>query len=464
MESEQRKLVSAVIIDDDPGILSVIEDALSEESLLISTVADPSKALEVIANKRPQIAIVDVKMPGMDGMELMTRIHELDPIIDVILITGYYSTESAVEAIKRGATDYLTKPISVERLREVIRKQVQIRDLRRQTMQLQSELLDAFNFEGMIGQSPSMLDVFSRVRRIAPHYRTVLVTGQTGTGKELIARALHKLSPVAAGPFVVSNCAAIVETLFESELFGHVRGAFTGATQDKMGHFEYANGGTIFLDEIGEMPLAMQSKLLRVLQNHQIQRVGSPLTRQIDVRVVAATNRDLRALVADRVFREDLYYRLSMVEIELPRLLDRKEDLPLLQRFFVAKFAKQYNRQIKGITRRAQDLMASYHWPGNVRELENVIGNACMMTQATFIDVHDLPSYLRSSRQSELVRSHEDMISLEEVKRRHILSILQQVNGDKARAAEILGMGRATLYNFLSTMKPESLADRKMRN
>ncbi len=320
---------------------------------------------------------------------------------------------------------------------------------RHRTLQLDRELLDSYQFEGIVGRSPLMLGVYSRIRRVAPHFRTVLVTGATGTGKELVARALHKRSPFAPGPFAVCNCSAVVETIFESELFGYVKGAFTGATQDKLGYFEYAQGGTLLLDEIGEIPLTTQAKLLRVLQSQEIQRVGSPTVRKTDVRVIAATNRDLRAMMATGQFREDLYYRLSMVEIHLPALADRKEDVPLLERYFVEHFSAQYKKPIRGITRRAQALLARYAWPGNVRELENVLGNACMMTGGKVIDSADLPEHLRCFL-PELVSGEEKWVSLEEYNRRYALQVLEHTGGNKVRAAEMLGISRATLYRLIS--------------
>jgi transcriptional regulator with PAS, ATPase and Fis domain len=302
------------------------------------------------------------------------------------------------------------------------------------------------------------MDVFAAIRRVAPHFRTALITGETGTGKELVAHALHRLSPVSDKTFAVCNCSALVETLFESELFGHVRGAFTGATQDKVGLFEYANQGTVFLDEIGDMPLPGQAKLLRVLQNQEVQRVGSPALRKVDVRFIAATNKDLRALVREHTFREDLYYRLSMVEITLPSLVDRKEDLPLLQRYFIEKFAAQYNKPVRGMTRRAQALLGRHDWPGNVRELENVIGKACMMVEGNVVDVKDLPPYLRTARAP--VRAFDDnLLSMEEVQERHLVRVLERVGGDKTKAAEVLGISRSTLYSILSRMDLARKAD-----
>ncbi|MGH9643758.1 MAG: sigma-54 interaction domain-containing protein, partial [Terriglobales bacterium] len=302
----------------------------------------------------------------------------------------------------------------------------------------------------IIGRSPLMLEVFAGIRRIAPHFRNVLILGATGTGKELVAHALHRLSPAASRQFAVCNCSALVDTLLESELFGYVRGAFTGATQDKIGLFEYANSGTVFLDEIGDLPLSAQAKLLRVLQNQEVQRVGSPAVRKIDVRVIAATHRDLHALVEEGKFREDLYYRLSMVELRLPGLSDRKEDLPLLLRHFIEKFAAAYNKPLRGIARRAEAVLARHPWPGNVRELENALGSACMMATGSFVDVSDLPEYLRAGTASV---QKEGLLSLEEVQRRHVLHVLEQVEDNKARAAEILGISRSTLYNFLANTK-----------
>jgi transcriptional regulator with PAS, ATPase and Fis domain len=320
-------------------------------------------------------------------------------------------------------------------------------------LQLERELLETYQFKGIVGRSPVILDVFTKIRRVAPHFRGVLVTGATGTGKELVARALHYTSPVSAKPFVVCNCSAIVDTLFESELFGHVRGAFTGAIQDRPGFFEFANGGTVFLDEISELPLNAQAKLLRVLQNHEVQRVGSPIARKVDVRVIAATNRNLKAMVADKSFRDDLYYRLAMVEIKIPRLAERKEDMPLLQRHFVERFAQLYNKKIQGITRRAQRIMSRYHWPGNVRELENVISTACMVIEGSVIDIQDLPEELIEESGEEMPT---EMDSLEAVERRHVLRVLKGLGGNKNRAAEVMGISRTTLYNILERIDAES--------
>ncbi|MFQ5816464.1 MAG: sigma-54-dependent transcriptional regulator [Terriglobia bacterium] len=441
-------------IDDELQTLELITAALAQAGLEILMTTDPESGLELVFRKRPQIVLLDLVMPKLGGMEVLERIVEVDPGIDVILMTAYYSTESAVEAIQKGACDYLNKPLSVERLRQRIDKLVADARQRHRHWQLDRELLEVSQFEGIVGRSPLMLDVFARIRRLAPHFRTVLVTGATGTGKELVARALHRLSPAAAGTFAVCNCCAIVETLFESELFGYVKGAFTGATQDKIGLFEYAHGGTLLLDEISDMPLATQAKLLRVLENQEIQRVGSPAVRTVDVRVIVATNRDLRALMAEKKFRDDLYYRLSRVEISLPRLAERKEDLPLLARHFVQRFAAEYNKPIRGITRRAQALLVRYPWPGNVRELENVLGNACMMVTGNTIDVGDLPQRLRN-HSAYTQGEDEDLLPLDALARRHVRRVLERVEGNKVQAAEVLGISRATLYRLLAESDSE---------
>ena len=445
-------------IDDSPENLALIAASLESENLEILTENDPEVGFETFLRARPRIVLLDMVMPKVSGMELLERIVAVDPGVDVILITAHYSSESAVEAIQKGACDYLNKPLDVEKLRSRIRSLVLEAQRRQMTLRLDQELVDAFQFEGMVGRSPLMMDVFAKIRRVAPHFRTVLVAGATGTGKELAALALHRHSPAARGQFVVCNCSTLVENLAESQLFGYVRGAFTGAIQDKPGLFEHADGGTIFLDEIGELSPAAQAKILRVLQNHQVQRVGSLVPRNIDVRVVAATNRNLKTMVREGQFREDLYYRLAVVEITLPKLANRREDLPLLERYFIEKFAAEYKKPIAGLVRRAQTRLATYPWPGNIRELENVIGNACMMVDGTLIDIGDLPERFRGPLTSDALMD-DKFLSLEEVERRHVIQVLEGVGGNKVRAAEILGISRATIYQLLSKMKLEERTD-----
>jgi len=454
MTPANETVITLLAIDDDPASLELVREALPQEGLEILTTSDPCAGLELVSSRKPEIVLLDLVMPRMSGLDLLDRILEAAPQTDVILMTGHYTPESAVDAIRKGASDYLTKPLSIATLRQRIGKLIAAARQRRRALDLDREMLKACEFEAMVGRSPLMLEVFARIRRAAPHFRTALITGATGTGKELVARALHRLSPVPSQRLAVCNCSAIVETLFESELFGYVKGAFTGANQDKVGLFEYANGGTVFLDEIGDMPPSTQSKLLRVLEYREFQRVGSPAIRRTDVRVIAATNRDLRDLMAKGQFREDLYYRLSMVEIRLPRLAERKEDLPLLERYFVEKFAGQYGKAIRGLTPRAQIVLARYGWPGNVRELENVLGHACMMVDGDTLDVRDLPEHLKGSAAQE-PQEDEDLLPLAEVHRRHALKVLERVEGNKARAAKILGIHRATLYRLIEGGKAE---------
>jgi two-component system response regulator HydG len=299
----------------------------------------------------------------------------------------------------------------------------------------------------MVGRSPRLLELFNKIVRVAPHFGTVLISGASGTGKELVAEALHSLSPARDERFVICNCAALPESLAESQLFGFQRGAFTGALADSVGFFEQANNGTIFLDEIGEMPLNMQAKLLRVLQTHEIQRLGSSDNKRLNIRVVAASNRDLHSEVVQRRFREDLYYRLSAVHLQLPSLTERMEDLPLLQRHFVQKFAEKYGKPIAGITRRAQDLLAQHRWPGNIRELENVIASACLMCEGTVLDVPDFPA---SFQIKQPTREDSALVPLKDAQKKYALQVLQAVNGNKARAAEILKISRSTLYSILA--------------
>jgi DNA-binding NtrC family response regulator len=442
--------VTLVIIDDNLGSLEFLSAALAQEGLTIFTASDPEEGIEIVYREHPQIVLTDLVMPGISGLEVLERVVEFDPAIDVVLMTAHYSSESAVEAIRKGASDYLNKPVPLAVLRERIAKLIDEARKRQRVLAADSGLRDEARFEGMIGKSAAMWETFARIRRVAPHYRTTLVTGQTGTGKELTARALHQLSPVSKGRFVVLNCSAVVETLFESELFGHVKGSFTGAAQDKMGLFEFADKGTIFLDEIGDMPLGTQAKLLRTLQNQEVLRVGSLTPRRIDARVIAATHRDLREAVAAKTFREDLFYRLSMVEIRVPALEERKEDIPLLTSYFLEKFSAQFGKEIKGITQRAQITLARHPWPGNIRELENVIGHASMMVLGDLIDVADLPDYLRfpakqQQQSAPMAMAVDGSDSFEEHEKRLVHDALTRAEGNQSKAARELRIGRDAL-------------------
>jgi len=366
-----------------------------------------------------------------------------------ILMTGDYTLDSALEAIRRGASDFLPKPIDRVRLKRSLDDVAALYDQRRRVRALEEQLLKDLEFHGIVGKSPAMLEVFDFTRKVARHYTNVLLVGPTGTGKELVARAIHHISPVSQQKLAVCNCSAMVDTLLESQLFGHVRGAFTGATEARPGLFEYANGGTVFLDEVGETSLPMQAKLLRVIQNREIQRVGSPEVRHITVRLIAATNWDLRAEVLAGHFREDLFYRLSSIQIRIPSLTERLEDIPLLVQFFLKKYNSAYGRNILGLTRRAQTVLLRHAWPGNVRELENVISSACITAMGDFIDLADLPEQLQQRDARSLEGDAWKPLSLDEVRKVHIQRVLEMCQGNRLRAAQFLGIGRTSLYRYL---------------
>jgi DNA-binding NtrC family response regulator len=468
MTTDNRCEISIVVIDDNPGSLELLSSALARQDVRLFIAEDPQLGLELVYKHHPQIVVTDLVMPGMSGLEVLDRIVEFDSSIDVILMTAHYTTESAVDAIKRGASDYLNKPVNIATIRGRVAVLIEEAQRRFRAGDIEGELLEGSGLGGMIGNSPAMWALFSKIRRIAPHFRTVLVTGATGTGKDLVAQTLHRSSPAASGNFVVLNCSAVVETLFESELFGHVKGAFTGATSDKIGLFEFANNGVLFLDEIGDMPMSTQAKLLRALQNQEIQRVGSLQARKVNVRVIAATHRDLRSAIAENKFREDLYYRLSMVEIRTPPLSERTGDLALLTRYYIRKFSGEFGRSIVGLTPRAEIALARHNWPGNVRELENVIGHACMMATSERIDIRDFPDYLQSvqsqaqsdglSPTMQAISGGTVLSSLDEQERRLVIDAMNQSNGNQSEAARILKIGRDALRYKLKKFGIESAA------
>ncbi len=443
------------VVDDDPGVLEVVSRFGRSHGFVISTFGSPTDAVVEMARNPPDAALVDLRMPGMNGLEFLREIKRRAPFCDVVLMTAFGTIDTAVEAVKLGACDYLSKPFDFDRLRDLL---VTIRDegqRRRQVAALESDLVRHARFHGMIGRSPVMVELFGLIRRIAPHFTTALITGETGSGKELVARALHALSKRKDRPFVTLNCSAVVETLFESELFGHTRGAFTGATDARAGLFEKANGGVIFLDEVGELPAPVQAKLLRVLEDGEMARVGSSEALHVDVRVIAATNRVLEREVQDGRFRADLYYRLHVVNLQVPALRERRDDILLIARAFVEDFSKDFGKTITGFTPEAEQLLQSHDWPGNVRELRNVLGRACMLVDGDWIDGPDvvLGRPLATRGPSNIMPGTGPVRPIQEVERDEILRALDETNGNKKEAARRLGISRRALYRRLEKFR-----------
>jgi two-component system response regulator AtoC len=443
-------LGSILVVEDEPNIRAVITDFFAAKGFAVKQAADGEAALDLLAAEPVDLILSDVRMPGMDGIELLRAVRERDPEIQLVLVTGYSSVRDAVEAIKLGAADYVEKPIDFRRLERVVTGVLEKRDLKRRTRILEQRLQGIVSFKGMVTRTQPMLEMFAFLERLARYPTTVLVTGESGTGKELVARALHDLSPLRDRPFITCNCTTLAPSLLESELFGYVRGAFTGADRDRKGLFEAADGGTIFLDEIGELPLAVQVKLLRVLENREIKRVGCPEATRIDIRVIAATNRDLRQMVDEETFRGDLYYRLNVGSLHLPPLRERPDDIEPLTRHFIELHNQRLGRKIAGASPKVLERFRAHHWPGNVRELANVIERAMVMAQgAVILPEHLPPTFfdVPSVRRGEGSTLPE--LSLEAAERDQILRALQASGGKRIEAARLLGLSRRTLYRKL---------------
>jgi DNA-binding NtrC family response regulator len=428
-----------LVIDDEAAARTALADLLRAEGYSVDTAGDGFKGLARLEETNPDLVLTDLNMPGMDGVELLRKVKETRAELPVIIMTAFGGVETAVSAMRDGATDYLTKPLNTDELLIVLARTLESTKLRREASELRSRLADRYSFDNIIGSSPEMQRVFKTVAQIAPSRATVLLTGESGTGKELVAAAIHHHSPRSAGPFVKLHCAALAESLLESELFGHERGAYTGADRKREGRFEQANGGTLFLDEIGEISLGTQVKLLRVLQEKEFERVGGSQTLRVDVRVIAATNRDLKEMVAAGKFREDLYYRLNVINLTLPSLRQRPTDIAALAMHFLKQYASENGKDVKRISDEALNQLAVYPWPGNVRELENVIERAVVLADGESIEVGHLPPELAQAARRGGVPNIPGA-TMDELERYAILKTMESVGGSTSRAAEILGI------------------------
>jgi two-component system response regulator AtoC len=441
-ESVKMKKVKILVVDDEIVVRESLSDWLKDAGYQVFTAESGYEALEMIEKEKPGIMIADLMMPGMDGIELMKKAREQQPGLEVVIVTAYASIPTAITAMKEGAYDYIEKPFCPERAELLVRKLAEHQELLEENLSLRQRLDDHYRFENIITKSAKMQRVIEVIKVVAKSNATVLVTGESGTGKELVARAIHSQSNRHNKPFIAVSCAALPESLLESELFGHEKGSFTGAYAQKKGKFEFGEGGTLFLDEIGEMSANIQVHLLRVLEEKEFTRVGGNEPIKVDVRVISATNKDLRKAIEKQEFREDLYYRLNVVNVELPPLRERKEDVPLLAQHFLNKFASENRKEISGFSPEALEFLLDYDWPGNVRELENAIERAVILAKNSLITVDDLPQENLS-----LGYSIGSKKSIKEVEKEHILNVLRKTGDNYSEAARILGISRMTLYN-----------------
>ena len=447
-----------LVADDDAVARDLLGEVLTGEGYEVRAAADGAEALTICATNVIDLALVDLRMPGLDGLTVLRRIADLRPDVPVVILTAFATMDTAIAAIRAGAYDYLSKPFRMEEIRLVVRRALEARRLARENQHYREELKERYRVDNLVGQSPAMVAVYKLIARVAPLDMTVLVFGETGTGKELVARAIHYAGPRGHRPFVVVDCSTLPDTLFESELFGHVRGAFTGAVATRRGLLEAADGGTVLIDEIGELSAALQAKLLRVLQDHAVRRLGDNESIPIDVRVIAATHRDLRERVASDAFREDLYYRLNVVTITLPPLRERLDDLPLLARHFLDKHAQAAGKVITGFARETLQTLCAHRWPGNVRELEHAIERAVALGSTPVLVPDDLPSDVRGVPAVGSLAPPQPM-TLDEMKEWYVETVLRQVRGNKVRAAEILGIDRRTLYRMIRRSASDSDRD-----
>jgi DNA-binding NtrC family response regulator len=441
-----RTLHRVAVVDDDLEMGRLVADLLSEEGYAVERFSAASEALVKFKKEQPQVLITDLKMKDIDGMMFLKKVHADYPNIVCVMMTAFGSIETAIEAMKTGAYHYIVKPFKNDEMILVVRRAMEKASLTQENKTLRRELQKSFSLESIIGKSPAMLEVFDTIKRVANANATVLIQGESGCGKELVARALHSSGSRKTKAFVAVNCTAIPEGLMESELFGHVKGSFTGAIADKKGLFEEANGGTLFLDEIGDLSPTLQAKLLRVLQDKTIRPVGGTESKEIDVRIVAATHRDLKVMVADGRFREDLFYRLNVLPIKVPPLRDRSEDIPLLVENFVAKYAAQNNLPVHGVSADAMAALLGHPWPGNVRELENLIERAVVLCPADRIEKDQIMGSVVQDAKKKIEQLFEDTPTLDQIEERYIKLILLRMHNQKDKAAKVLGINRRTLY------------------
>ncbi len=439
--------VSILIADDEEDFRIIFSDIIQKMGYHVKTAQNGEEALAVVAHHPIDIALVDFKMPGMSGLELLKEIKARKPQIEVILITGMGTIDSAVAAMKSGAYDYITKPVNFQELENVLRRLIQTQSLIRENRFLKEAVRQKYKFQNLVGATPGMQKVFQLIEKVSKNRSTVLIEGDSGTGKELIARAIHFNGPWADKPFLPVDCSAIPANLVESELFGHEKGSFTGADYSKKGLFRLAEGGTVFLDEIGELPQDVQPKLLRALQEREVKPVGGSKYIPIDVRIIAATNQNLELAISEGRFREDLFYRLNVVQIVVPPLRERRDDIPLLIQHFIEKYRKKQEKsKIRRISPEALQVLMLYHWPGNVRELENIIERTFALEGNEAIQISDLPDYLIQQVPKEVPSMGTTLRSLQEIEKEAIDRTLRAVNGDKNRAAKVLKIDRTTLY------------------
>jgi two-component system response regulator HydG len=443
--------IQALIVDNDQAHAEAVAASLERVGYVCTVATSGTEGARLIGERSFDVVITDLKMNEVDGLEILARAKESQPDAEVILITGHGTIPSAVSAMRQGAFNYLLKPLDLKQLRAVAERAAESLKLRRANAELNRRLDERFGFEGVIGNSPQMHDIINRLQRIAPTDATVLIQGETGTGKELVAQAIHQNSPRKKRPFVALNCAALSENILESELFGHVRGAFTDASTDRVGKFEYAHGGTLFLDEVGDMPMATQIKLLRVLESSEITRVGSNEPIKVNVRILSATNRDLEEAIAAGGFRRDLYHRLKVVTITLPTLVERSQDIPLLIEHFVKQASKKHHKKIKSVTTAARRKLMAYDWPGNVRQLRNAVESMVVVDYDEVLDLDDLPSELSDAPEAPRDGAAPGLHSLvgqpiSELERLFIQETLNATGGNREEAAKMLGIGERTLY------------------